>query len=88
MEYIIAFKNTNYAIKAEQCLLEQKLRVSVLPLPSQISAGCGICLRIKTDEIKSALKALANNNIDEIKLFLRVMENNQYIYAEADKWNE
>ena len=83
MEYIIAFKNTNYAIKAEQCLLEQKLRVGVLPLPSQISAGCGICLRVKMDEIKPALEILAGKNIPEAGVFLRVEENNRYIYTEA-----
>jgi len=83
MEYILTFKNTNYAIKAEQCLLEQKLRVGVLPLPSQISTGCGICLRVKMDEIKSALKILAGKNIPEVGVFRRVEENNRYIYTEA-----
>ena len=85
MEYIVTFKNTNFAIKAEQCLLEQKLRVSVLPLPSLISTGCGICLRIKPDEIKSALDILAEKNISGIALFLRAEENNRFVYTEVDK---
>ena len=84
MEYIITFKNTNFAIKAEQCLLEQKLRASVLPLPSQISAGCGICLRTNQDEIKPALKVLADKNIDEIGLFMREMINGQFSYTEVN----
>jgi hypothetical protein len=83
MEYIITFKNTNFAIKAEQCLLEQKLHVSVLPLPSQISAGCGICLRVKPDEIKPALEILAKKNIDEIGLFLRTAQDNRLVYTEV-----
>ena len=85
MEYIITFKNTNYAIKAEQCLLEQKLRVSVLPLPSQINAGCGICLKINHDEIESALEILATNNIVEIDLFLRTEEYNRFVHTELGK---
>ena len=44
MEYVLTFKNTNFAIKSEQYLLVKKLHVSVIPLPSDISAGCGICL--------------------------------------------
>ena len=83
MEYIITFKNTNLAIKAEQCLLERKLSVSILPLPSQISAGCGICLRTGEKEIKPVLEALARNNIHEIGLFSRVTENNKYVYSEV-----
>ena len=83
MEYIITFKSTNFAIKSEQCLLEQKLHVSVLPLPSKIHAGCGICLRLMPDEIKAALKTLNEVHIDEIGLYSRVLDNNHYIYTEV-----
>jgi hypothetical protein len=82
MEYIIAFKNTHHAIMAEKCLLEQKIQVRVLPLPSQISAGCGICLRVNQEEIRQALKTLADGVIEEINLFSRVSENGQFIYNE------
>lgn len=80
MEYIITFKNTNFAIKAEQCLLEHKLHVSVLPLPSQIGAGCGICLRISPDEIDAALAALTDIPTDEMGMFMRERENGKYTY--------
>ena len=82
MEYIVTFKNTNLAIKAEQCLLEQKLQISVLPLPSQINVGCGICLRVDQAEIKPALKILADRQITEIGLFSRVLENSRFSYEE------
>ncbi|MCL2233323.1 MAG: DUF3343 domain-containing protein [Treponema sp.] len=81
MEYIITFKNTNFAIKAEQCLLE-KMNVGVLPLPSQISAGCGICLRVKQDEIDAALAALADREISAAGLYSRATENGRYLYEE------
>jgi hypothetical protein len=84
MEYVITFKSTNLAIKAERCLLEQKLRVGVTPLPNQISAGCGICLRINQDEIKAALKALADNGVDGTSLYLRDSENGQFVYTELE----
>jgi len=83
MEYIITFKNTNFAIKAEQCLLERKLQVGVLPLPSQISAGCGICVRLAKSEIKPALKALADKSISEIGVYSRAYENGRYTYGEV-----
>jgi len=85
MEYIITFKNTNFAIKAEQCLLEQKMKVSVLPLPSQISAGCGICLKVTQTEIIQALKALTDNGINERGLFSRLQENGKYVYSEVSE---
>ena len=82
MEYIITFKNTNFAIKAEQCLLELNMNVGVLPLPSQISAGCGICLRVKQDEIKVALDTLADREIPNAGLYSRTTENGRYLYEE------
>ncbi|MCL2222931.1 MAG: DUF3343 domain-containing protein [Oscillospiraceae bacterium] len=70
-EYVIVFSSTNVAIKAEQCLLEHGMKVSVMPLPSQIKAGCGICLRTSPDNISAALEALANVQISEIGLYAR-----------------
>ncbi len=69
MEYIITFKSTNFAIKAEKCLLEDKIFAGVLPLPPQISAGCGICLRVKEEELPRALTVLTNNGIEGIGLY-------------------
>jgi selenide,water dikinase len=87
MEYIITFKNTNLAIKAEQCLLEQKLPVSVIPLPSQISAGCGICLRVIPNEMKQALKILADKQINEIGIYSRTEESGRFSYTEIKDRN-
>jgi len=81
MEYIITFKNTNSAIKAEQCLMENKLQVGVAPLPSQIKAGCGICLRVKYYEIKQALKILEDKDIEGIGLFFRRTVNGSFFYT-------
>ncbi len=83
MEYIITFKSTNLAIKAEHCLTEQKFKITVIPLPTQISAGCGICLGVSQDEIKPALMALADRNINEIGLFIRAKENQRFIYTDT-----
>jgi len=80
MEYIITFKNTSSAIKAEQCLLAKNLGVTVLPLPSKISSGCGICLKVKEAELKAALNTLTKENIGEIGLYSRIMEDGKYFY--------
>ena len=84
MEYIITFKNTNFAIKSEQYLLEAKLRVAVMPLPSQIKDGCGICLRISAEEIGLARQIIADKNIGAMVLYSRVTLNGKYIYSEID----
>jgi len=68
MGYIMAFKSSGHAIKAEQCLLEGKINVTVLPLPPQIRAGCGICLRVGPGSFGAALDCLAEAGIDDYAL--------------------
>jgi len=82
MEYIITFKSTNRAIKAEQSLLEKRISATVLPLPSQIREGCGICLRVSPGDIRLALGLLTEKNIEGIRLFFREMAGSHYRYDE------
>lgn len=83
MEYIITFPNTNSAIKSEQCLLAVNLHVGVMPLPSQIRAGCGICLRLPPEEIGHALTILSEKTIVDTGLYMRVEHDNAYVYREV-----
>ena len=71
MEYILTFENTNFAIQAERYLLQEGLQISVLPLPSQISAGCGICLRIVPEEIQKSLDILEKQGIKQTAVYLK-----------------
>lgn len=84
-EYILTFKNTNFVIKAEQSLLANKIKTRVMPLPSQISAGCGLCLRIDYNKIESALGILEEKNINEIGLFSRMNREDKFQYEELSK---
>ena len=81
MEFLIAFASTSSAIKAEQSLVDHQLQVTVVPLPSQIRAGCGICLRVKTDDVPLALSVLEQQNIREISLYSRIKEAGTYSYT-------
>ena len=65
---------------SEQYLLGQKLKISVLPLPEQISAGCGICLRISQSDIDVVLKALADKQINILELFSKTKNDGRTCY--------
>ena len=58
-------------MRAEQALTETNLRPLVMPLPSQIRAGCGLCLRIDPEHHKRALQALSIRAIQHTGLYLR-----------------
>lgn len=58
--YIIVFKNTYDAMKAEKDLKEFNLNFKIMPTPTSITMSCGICIRMdKEDEIN----LIVNNNI-------------------------
>jgi hypothetical protein len=83
MEYIVTFPNTNSAIKSEQLLIARSLHVSVMPLPGQIRAGCGICLRLRPDETGRALELLAESGIGETGVYMRTEQDGAYTYSQA-----
>lgn len=46
--YLIVFKNTMDAIKAEEVLKKENLKIAIMPTPTYITQSCGIS--IKFDE--------------------------------------
>ncbi len=71
MEFIIVFDSTHKAIETEEKL--EAFDVRVMPTPRQISASCGISIRVDIkyyDEVKSILK-------DEFRFYRR--EEDDYI---------
>jgi hypothetical protein len=54
MEFMFTFATTRDAIEGEKLLLAAGLTVGVMPLPGQIGAGCGICLRVSPEELDKA----------------------------------
>ena len=87
MDYILTFKNTNVAIKSEQYLLAEKLHVTVMPLPPQIRAGCGISLRLTREWIEAAVRILTEKKFDGIDLYTRTGTERHYIYSEVLDWS-
>ncbi len=70
-EIIIAFQSTHDAIASEQLLLASGIRAKVMPLPAQIAAGCGICLRVPQEELQQAFGILTGAGIASYKAWER-----------------
>jgi hypothetical protein len=71
MEAIISFENVTQAIQAEQALLEAGFPVTVMPLPSSIRKGCGLCLRLPPERLEKAVSHLAQSGVSRSALFMR-----------------
>jgi len=61
---IISFGSTHMAIKSEKLLLEKNIDIKIIPVPREITASCGLSLRINLDIYEMAKKILEENNIE------------------------
>lgn len=56
---VFTFASTHEAMAAEDVLREEGLSLDVIPPPRDLSAGCGLALRIALDDVPAALEALS-----------------------------
>ena len=57
-ELFFTFPGTHAAISAEKKLLAAGIAVRVMPLPDEVGAGCGMCLRVAVADAQRAAAAL------------------------------
>lgn len=80
MEIVLTFGGTHDVVRAEQALLDTGLPVRVMPLPSTIRAGCGLCLRVAPDDAQAALRTLAAASIPVQQAYTRTTDHGRSQY--------
>lgn len=63
--YLMAFRTTTDVMQAEECLRD-KLSITIMPVPREISVGCGLAIRfMEPDEslIRNSCKGLPLSGI-------------------------
>lgn len=68
MYYILTFSNTHNAIKTKK-ILNDHISIRTIPVLREISASCGIALRIDDKDLKTLSAILKKENIDNYKLY-------------------
>ena len=69
LSLIISFKKTTDAMAVEEYCLKNSIKGRLIPLPKEISAGCGLAWKCdinQVDEMKNSLLIL-NIEYDDIK---------------------
>ncbi len=62
--YIISFDSTHLAIKSEKLGIEENLAVRVIPVPQEITADCGLALKVQEKDYKKLKKLFLAKNIN------------------------
>ena len=81
MEYVLTFGTTSHSIKAEQTLMNDGITVSVMPLPSAIRAGCGLCMRIGPDALPEARASLDRAGVPVESIYARERSGSDITYT-------
>jgi hypothetical protein len=80
-EVVLTFHNTHEAISGERLLLMGGVKVRVMPLPSSLGAGCGLCLRVAPDELDGSRRLLKEAAINPHGLYLKGVEDGKTVYT-------
>ncbi|MDR1194309.1 MAG: DUF3343 domain-containing protein [Peptococcaceae bacterium] len=81
MDIVFTFRSTRDAIGGEKSLLDNRLPVSIMPLPSQLGAGCGLCLRVAEADLSAARRLLAAARVAPEGVYSRRQVEDEVIYA-------
>lgn len=84
-EAVLTFSSTNQAITAESILLSSEIPVKVMPLPSRIYAGCGICLRVQFSVLSTVKELLQTEQVSWQSIYSRTSENRNSEYQLIEK---
>lgn len=77
---MLAFPNTYNAIMGETALLEAGVDVRVVPVPSSVSAGCGICLQVGAADLGRCRALLTESRVELESCFSIVQEQGKREY--------
>ncbi len=64
---LITFENTMNALKGEKILENDNIRV--IPIPSEISSGCGLSIMVSKDNYIEMVNKLKDNNCNYEKIY-------------------
>lgn len=78
-ELVFTFASTRDAIRAEQALQREGITPAVMPLPGEIRAGCGLCLRTPPQAYVQASAILRDAGI-QTEAYLRRVQGGKSHY--------
>jgi predicted secreted protein len=63
MYKIILFDSTNYVMMAESILKDENVKMRVVPVPRDLSASCGVSIRIMAEDEPKVLEIFSKMGV-------------------------
>lgn len=81
-EYVIAFSSFYRAVYAQEKLQENRIRSTLKKVPPNILKTCGYAVYLKTNNIRTAMDVLDQNNITARGVYLVEITNGLLNYRQ------
>ena len=69
LKVVLTFDSTVYAMEAERVCQEHGISGRLIPVPKEISAGCGLCFAAQPSQKDSLLELIQNGVVHAEKVF-------------------
>jgi hypothetical protein len=60
---VILVDSTSHAMRIEHVLAMAKLETKMVPVPRQLSSDCGVCVRVRQEDIPAIRQQLEKNKV-------------------------
>jgi hypothetical protein len=71
-EVVATFDNTHNALRFEKTLKENQIRLTVMPVPREVSASCGLSVKFNLEEF-AKVRVLASDNEILVKEYYEII---------------
>ncbi|MDD2277448.1 MAG: DUF3343 domain-containing protein [Bacteroidales bacterium] len=71
MKILLFFQNTHAVIKAEKAINSKGIEYQIMPVPTNISAECGMCIEINSADYPIAQECLEQEAITFQQILLK-----------------
>ncbi|MFP4457838.1 MAG: DUF3343 domain-containing protein [Clostridia bacterium] len=77
---IIAFSSTHDALEVEEALIDNNIKLRTIPTPREITAGCGISLKLDEEFLQCVKQILIEHDIINRQIFYETIEEGRKEY--------
>lgn len=77
---IVAFASTHDALEIEDALIKNDIDLRTIPTPREITAGCGISLKLDEKYLQYVNKILKEHDIINIQIFCEIIDEDKKNY--------
>ncbi|MBN2681792.1 MAG: DUF3343 domain-containing protein [Bacteroidales bacterium] len=63
MYCFFTYDSIHFVLKSEKILLENNVKLDIIPTPRDLSSNCGMCIKVKSEDKETVMQLMLKNKI-------------------------